>query len=167
MTPCNDRWREQLADHILGSPASGELNEHLEECADCSATLREWSARMGRIDAGIRQMGASEPPAHSSRHIMAQVHVWRQRAWWPGWKWQTAAMCGLVIAGASLAYVSLTQERARNALAAASAIGHWRSPTEGLLESPADRWLKTPPELGKHFYYQLDSNVHRKERENP
>ena len=122
---------------------------------------------MGRIDADIRQMAASEPPAHSAHRIMAQVRDWHQRAWWPAWRWQTAALCGLAIAGASLAYVSLIQERARNALAAASVIGRWRSPTEGLLESPADHWLKTPPELGKYFYYQLDSNVRRKERENP
>ena len=121
---------------------------------------------MRRIDAGVRQLTDSEPAAHAAFHIIEEVRARCKRAWWPGWRWQTAALCGLVITGASLAYVSRAQEQARDALAAASAIGGWRSPTNALLRSSTDQWLKAPPELGKYFY-QLDSNVPRKERENP
>ena len=166
MTPCNDRWRDELAGHILGSPASAGLNEHLKRCAICTATFREWSTQMRRIDAGVRLLTDSEPAAHAALHIIEEVRARRQRAWRPGWRWQTAALGGLVITGASLAYVNRAREQARDALAAASAISSWRSPTKALLRSSADPWLKTPPKLGKYFY-QPDSNVPRKERENP
>ena len=164
--PCNDRWRDELADHVLGAPAGSGLKEHLENCAECSATLRRWQLQMGRIDAGIRQLTSSEPSAQAALHILADVRAQPQRPWWPGWRWQAAALCGLLITGASLTYRWQAREQARTVLAAASAIAGWRSPTDGLLRSSTVSRLNAPPELGKYFY-RLNSDIPRKERENP
>ncbi len=79
MKPCDERWREQLVDNILGSPPSGALTGHLEKCAVCSEVLREWKARMGQIDTGIRQLAASEPSAQATLRIMAELPARRQR----------------------------------------------------------------------------------------
>jgi anti-sigma factor RsiW len=163
MKPCDDRWREELVDHTLGSPASAALTEHLENCAVCSEALREWKARMGQIDTGIRQLAASEPSAQATLRVMADVRSRRQRVWLPEWKWVTATLSGLAIVAASFIYVWKAQEQrkeAEKAFSAASAIGSWRSPTEGLLRSPADRWLKAPPQLGQYFY-QLNKDSPR------
>lgn len=168
MKPCDDRWRDQLVDHVLGSPAGAALTEHLEKCALCSAALLEWKARMGQIDGGIRQLAASEPAAQAVSRVMAEVRARPRRRWLPEWKAVTAALAGLIVALACLAYVWRTRERRKEtqrALSAAATIESWRSPTQGLLRSPIDRWLKAPPRLGEYFY-PLNTDVPEKEREN-
>lgn len=169
MKPCEDRWREELADHVLGSPASTALTEHLASCAICSVTLRDWKVRMAKVDGGIQQLAASDPADHAAPRIMSKLQSRRQRAWLPAWAWRTAALCGLVIVLVSTVYVWRVHEQRRETekvLSAASAIGSWRSPTESLLRSSSDRWLKTPPQLGKYFY-PLNTSVPEKEKENP
>jgi anti-sigma factor RsiW len=169
MKPCDRQWREELVDYVLGSPASAALAEHLERCAVCSATLREWKVRMGQIDTGIRQMAASEPPAYAAPRVLAEVRTLRQPVWFLILNWRTATLSGLVIVVVFLSYAWKAHERRKEAekvFSVASAISGWRSPTESLLRSSTDRWLKTPPQLGKYFY-QLNANVPEKERENP
>lgn len=165
MKPCNSRWREELAGHVLGSPVSAALNEHLETCAICSATLREWKTRIGQIDAGVRHMAASEPAAQAASSIMAQVRSQRQNWRLPAWNWRTAILSGLIVAGASFSYEWRAHElrsEAQKALSAGSAIGSWRSPTESLLRFSTDRRLKAPPHFGQYFY-PLKGNVPGKE----
>lgn len=122
---------------------------------------------MGQIDGGIRQLAASEPAAQAVLRVMAEVRALPQRRWVPEWKWVTAALVGLIVV-ALLAYVWRTGERRKEterALSAAATIGSWRSPTQGLLRSPIDHWLKAPPRLGEYFY-PLNTDVIEKEREN-
>jgi len=169
MKPCDPRWREQLVDHALGRPASAALAEHLVNCAPCSAALQDWKAQMGKIDATIRQMAVAEPPANSATRVVAEVRRQNQHSWLRRWEWQTAAMGLTVLVMGVFAYewnLRRQHEEAEKALSAASAIGNWKSPTEGLLRTPSDQWLKTPPKLGKYFY-QLNAAVPQKERENP
>ncbi len=169
MKPCDRRWREELLDHVLGLPASPVMTEHLASCAICSEVLRQWKAQMAQVDAGIRGLAASEPAAHAAPRIMAELRARGQRRSLLGWPWRTATLCGLVIVIASSIYAWKVHEQhneAEKVFLAASAIGSWRSPTEGLLRFPTDGWLKAPPQLGKYFY-QLTTNVPEKERENP
>ncbi len=168
MNVCDDRWREELVDHILGSPSSAALNEHLEKCAVCSAAMREWKVRMGQIDGAIRQLAASEPADQAALRVMAEVRA-RRHARLPEWKWVTTTLAVLTMVIAAFIYIWKAQDRRKEtdgAFSAASAIGSWRSPTQGLLRSPTDRWLKAPPQLGEYFY-QLNTDAPEKERENP
>jgi anti-sigma factor RsiW len=169
MEPCDDRWRDELLDHTLGLSASAALTEHLENCAVCSAALREWRARMEQIAAGVQQLADSEPSDQVALRVMAEVRARRRRVWSPAWKLIVAALSGLALVTASFVYVWKAREQRHEeekAFSAASAMGRWKSPTQGLLRSPVDRWLKAPPQLGQYFY-QLNTEVPEKESENP
>lgn len=169
MEPCDDRWREELLDHALGLPAGAALAEHLENCAVCSDALREWRARSGQIDGGIRQLAASEPSSQTVMRVMAEVRTPRESKWSPVPKWAMVTLSGLVIAGAAFIYAWRARERRRQdekALVAAEVIGRWKSPTQELLQSPTDRWFETPPRLGQYFY-RLNVHTAGKESENP
>jgi len=167
MKPCDSRWHEELLDHALGLSASAALVDHLATCAACSATLRDWKERMGQVDAGIRRLAASEPSPHAASRLMAEVRARSQRGWLRGWRWRTAALCGLVVAIALVDGWKVHEQRkeAERVLSAASAIDSWRSPTESLLRS-SDRWLKPSPQFGTYFY-PLKAKVPEKEEENP
>ena len=124
---------------------------------------------MEQIDAGIRQLAASEPSAQAASRVMAQVRPRRQHLRLPEWKTVTAALAALIIVAASAAYVWRTQEQRRETqrvLSAVAAMGSWRSPTQSLLRSPTHPWLKAPPRLGEYFY-PLNTDALKKEREEP
>jgi len=123
---------------------------------------------MGQIDAGIRQLAASEPSARAASRVLAEVRSQRRR-WAPEWQRVAAALAGLTIFAASVTYFWRAQERREEtdrALSAAAAIGSWRSPTRSLLRSPTNRLLKAPPRLGEYFY-PLESGTLKKEKEDP
>jgi hypothetical protein len=169
MKPCDERWRGELFDHTLGSPASRALTAHLEHCAVCSEALREWKARVEKIDDGVRQLVTSEPSAQAALRVMAELRARRRRVWLPEWRTVSATLAGLSVVIASFIYIRKAAEQRKETdktLSAASAIGSWRSPTEGLLRFPADQWLNAPPQLGTYFY-PLDTDVPEKERKNP
>jgi hypothetical protein len=169
MKPCDERWHQDLLEHALGSPASGVLNEHLATCAACSAVLRELRAHAEQIDTGVQRLVAAEPSPHAVPRLMAHVRADRPPPWLRGREWRTAAVCALVIVSVALTYEWRASEQrgeAMQVLSAASAIGHWHSPTDGLLRFPMDRSLSSPPQLGKYFY-QLNSRAPEKENKNP
>ena len=58
-----------------GSPASRALADHVENCDVCSEALREWKARMSRIDAGIGQLADSEPSREAIPRVMAEARL--------------------------------------------------------------------------------------------
>ena len=165
MKPCDDRWREELIEHVLGSPLSAALKEHLETCAVCFATLREWKTRTEQIEAGILHMAASEPAAHAVPRIMAQVRARRPGLWLPEWRWRMALLSGLVIAASCFSYEWRASELrldAQKVVSAGSAIANWSSPTASLLRFSADGRLNAPTQFGKYFY-QLNANAPEKE----
>lgn len=169
MKPCDDRWRDDLAEHILGAPANAALAVHLAKCAACSAALSEGKARMAQIDAGIRQLAASEPSAQAPARVLAAVSPSRGPLWVLQWKRLAAALAVVVILALFADYawrVYRQGDDAERVLSAGAAIGSWRSPTQGLLQSPRDAWLKQSPRLGES-YYPLNANAQKKEKEDP
>lgn len=169
MKPC-DQWRRELADHVLDTPASPALTAHLEKCAACSAARAEWQQRMEQIDAGIRKLAASEPSADSATRVMAEVRSRRQRPLWLLERNTAAAvLAGLIIVAASGTYIWKAHEQHRETqrlLSASAAIASWESPTQGLLRSPTNSWLKSVPRLGG-FFYELKASELKKEKDNP
>jgi hypothetical protein len=169
MKPCDDRWREELADHVLGLRASDALTEHLANCAVCSATRRDWKASMGMIDSGIRELATSEPSPHAASRLMAEIRTRPQHAWARRWEWRTAMVCGLTLAITVLIYgwkVRVRRADEEKVFSAAAAVGGWKSPTETLMRASTERWPQAPLRLGKYFY-QIDTRVPEKERANP
>ena len=169
MKPCDPRWREELTDHALGLPASAALLEHLANCAVCPEVLRQWKAQMAQVDAGIQGLALSEPAGHAVSRIMAELRAQREHVWLPRWKRRAAAVGGPAILIAFFIFawqVHQNRKEAERTLSAASAIGNWKSPTESLLRSPTDRWLKATPQFARYFY-PLSTNVPPKEGEHP
>lgn len=177
MKPCN-HWREELADHVLGAPAGPALSAHLEQCPACSSALREWQARIRKVDDAIRQLAASEPFADAASRVLTDLRSRRRSGIWvPQWKTAAAAFAGFAILAATLTYAWWTREQRKETdrvLSAAGGIASWKSPTQGLLRSPDEFWRKRPPRLGEYFYelkpdvLKIENLVHRgKEREDP
>lgn len=124
---------------------------------------------MGQIDAGIRQLAASEPSAQAPARVLAAVRSSRARLWVLEWKQLAAPLAVAVILLAFAGYAWRIHQRrgtVERVLSAGAAIGRWRSPTQGLLQRPRDAWLKQPPRLGES-YYPLNANAAKKEKEDP
>ena len=169
MKPCKDWWRERLAEHALGAPASDALESHLKECPRCVGALIEQRARAEQIDAGIRLLAASEPSPQSAARVLAVVRSSRRRRWVPERKRLAAVLAGIAILTVSGDYVWRVHRQrveSERVLSAGAAIARWRSPTQDLLRSPAHAWLKAPPRLGEYFY-PLKTDVWNKEKEGP
>lgn len=154
MTACAD-WREQLEDHALGRPASAELAVHLAACPVCAAALGEWRQRAEQLDAGVRQLVASEPTAGLAARVLATVSA--QPAHGASeLRWKPAVAALAVAAGLSASLYAIrvvleTREQAQ-VMSFAAAVSQWRSPTESLLQSPAASLLKSAPQLGESFF---------------
>jgi predicted anti-sigma-YlaC factor YlaD len=168
MKPCAERWKQEIDEHAMGAPLNAALEAHLEECPSCRGALIERKARMSRIDAGVRDLAASEPsPQAIARALAAQSQNKRRRA--PHWWKAVTALAGAAVVVLCVTYaweMHRGNEEARRALSAGAAIASWRSPTRSLLESPSDRWLRATPRLGESFY-PLEMDVKGKEKKNP
>jgi hypothetical protein len=155
MSACK-KWHEELTEHALGGAASPALTAHLDRCAACSATLGAWRARVRQIDAGLRQLAASEPSPPAASRMLAEIRLSQpERFLGFGWKTVAAAVMGVTILLASVSHFLAVQERRQQTektLAAAAALARWRSPTQGLLRSPTDQWTGSVPRLGEYFY---------------
>jgi hypothetical protein len=168
MKPC-DRWREELAEHALGAAASHALKEHLGACSVCSRALREWKARMGRVDEAVRQRAAVEPRPESVSRLLARVQEERSRGWLAARTWQWAAAGALAAVAAISVFGAreyLRRKETRRVYAAAAAISKWNSPTGSLLQVRGETWRVSPLKLGGYFY-QPNAMVPEKEREKP
>lgn len=157
MNPC-DRWRDGIAEHVLGSPAEPGLAEHLEKCPSCSAALAKMQSLTAKIDGGIRQMAAAEPDANGPARIVAQAgSLAAQIHWWqPRGRLVATAVAAMIFLAASLGVVwkvRVQRESAERALSAAAEISSWKSPTQPLLRSPYESVLGAPPRFGEGFYH--------------
>lgn len=155
MTSCAE-WREQLADHALGLPASAALAEHLACCPNCSRALAEWRARTEEIDAGIRRVVNADPSPYLSSRVMALIHSAPFHAGRTS-RWRAALVpLSVLVLVATLVFVVratiVRRERAAKLSSIAAEISSWRSPTESLLRSPSEPLLKTLPRLGESLF---------------
>lgn len=150
MTTCTE-WREELAGHALGGPASVALAAHLASCFACTSALAAWRDQIEHIDAGVREMAASEPPPYLPARVLAAIRNRRRPGWVRSWK---IAVAGL--AGAAALAVSILSVRARmqaeKSYAAAVQIANWRPPSDVLLQLPGDSLLKEVPRLGEPLF---------------
>lgn len=154
MTACAD-WREQLLDHSLGLPVSPGLEAHLAGCAACASALAAWRVQVEQLDTGVRQLVASEPSPYLRSRVLAEINSQSARfVWVERWRRELAALA-VVASLTVLAYIvrgALERQKQVETVSAALALSQWRSPTEALLQSPADALLKTVPRLGEPFF---------------
>jgi hypothetical protein len=147
MMACS-QWREELADHALGGAASQELVAHVANCATCAGALAAWREEIGRIDTGVRQMTAVEPPADFYARVLGAV---AEPGWFRGWR---MAAVGVALAAVVVAVMLNVRARfeTRRSYAAAVQLASWRPPTDVLLARPGENLLKEVPRLGKPIF---------------
>jgi anti-sigma factor RsiW len=160
MTACAE-WKDRLLDSALGVPTSQDLAEHLKTCAACSETLIELRAHREQMDAGLRKLvrGMEAPPAFRARLMVSLEARRARRAAWLVPVGVLAAVVVVVALGAILT-PSVKRWAGRNdstgVSVSGSALWQWRSPTEVLLRSAADEYLRSSPRLGQ-FYLPMKS----------
>ena len=156
-------------DLALGQAASAELEAHLAGCPACSGALAAWRARAGQLDDGVRRAVAVEPPEGAAERVLARVNpgdARPARAWHPRIAAAALAAAAVVLAALHHQRVSRERDRERTELLAAAEIAQWRSPTRGLMRSPAERLLRGGPRLGKGFFeMQSDEPFPKQEKE--
>ena len=155
MNACFD-WRDQLLDHALGFPASAELESHLVSCGACGKALADWRARAEHLDAGVRQLLASEPSPYFGSRLLAKIRSAPAGAGWAG-HWRVALLALVFITAIVLLIhgvrgTRVARERARAFSSTAGGLSQWSSPTDTLLRSPADPLFRTVPRLGELFF---------------
>ncbi len=155
MTTCR-RWRSRLLDAALEAGHPAALDSHLRTCSACAAALAELRSRREQLDAALAQLVCATPaPDFRARVLAGGARVSTPAV--PGWTGAVAGALAVVLAALLLP----AQAERRAALAAPrpapiSALSTWRSPTENLLRSPAERLLRQTPRLGE-FYFSLDT----------
>lgn len=173
MTACA-KWKDSLLDSALGMPAPHEQAEHLKTCAACADALSGLRARRAQMDAALPKLtqGAGPRPGFSARLIASLEVSPARRVGWLAPARVFAGIAAVVVLAAILAS-PLQKWMAGSKLneAPASALSEWRSPTETLLRSPGDVFLRSNPQLGE-FYFAVKPHDQRadtdgRKRRNP
>ncbi len=154
-------WNDRLLDTALGVPTPADLAEHLKTCSACSEALIELHARRQQMDAGLRKLisGIEPQPAFRAR-LMASLDARSPRR--ARWVVPAGALAAIMVVAALGAILSPSVKRwaARNDSLAVSVssptLPQWRSPTEVLLRSSGDEYLRSSPRLGE-FYFPMET----------
>lgn len=145
---------EQLADFLAGE-GDGSTRAHLEACGTCREEAE--SLRRVLVRYGETARGAAERPGGFWRWQQSAIaaRLGEQPAGRLAW-----AAGGVAFAAVAIA-VLLSQQgpglRDSPAVFEGS-LFQWRSPTDGLLRSSAEDFLRAP-RLGE-FYFPIDSALH-------
>jgi hypothetical protein len=152
-----ENWKEQLTEIALGLPAPRDVEEHLASCAACREALTVLRERSRQMDSGLRTLVHTAGPSPAFRGRLTSA-IEAQRAWRLGWR----VPVGAIAAGVALAVLGIILGRAVNrrsapgdspSLATAAArISEWRSPTDALLRTSADEFLKSSPKFGVTYF---------------
>ncbi len=162
-------WHEEILDHALGRLASAGLEAHLACCTACAAALVELRHKSHELDGAIRQLVAPEPPPYLVSRIWAQIDAAPAPVpWLRRWR-EAVAVLAFIAAMAALLYAArgaVETRRRTEAIAAATRLSAWRSPTEDLLRTPAEPLIRGVPRLGETFFklepVARDSKVERR-----
>jgi hypothetical protein len=150
-----EKWKAPLRETALTGTAANDLEEHLRNCAKCSAELDELRARAARLDALLPLVTqGTEPSADFRARVLAAAEAGsegkraRQRRLWT-LAGATAAIVMLMIGGAM--YRRAMQTIPPEEIAAVQRLAEWRAPSDSLLVTPGQEILKTTPKLGQSY----------------
>jgi anti-sigma factor RsiW len=150
------KWKNLLLEAALAAAAPKDLEEHLQNCANCSAELDEIRARKVRLDALLPLVAqGAEPPADFRARVLAAAESAREgkraRPWRP---WTLAGATAAVVALLLVGLMMVRRNRPtvpEDELAAAQKLAEWRAPSDGLLVTPEQEILKTTVKLGNSY----------------
>ena len=149
-------WKDQLLEAALTGTASGGLEEHVLNCANCAQKLAALRARRERLDALLPLVAqGAEPPAEFRARVLAAAEAASEaRRGRPRRAWGLAGAMAVIVA---TLIIGLTLHRravrtvTETELAAAEKLAGWRAPSDVLLETPGREILRTTPRLGESY----------------
>ena len=150
------KFRDQLLEAALtGNPAS-VLEQHLQHCADCTKELAALRARRERMDLLLPLVArGAEPSAGFRAHVLAAAEAASEQKTSRPWRVWVPLGVTAAIAAALLTAWTLEQKTSRMAavseIAAAEKLAKWRAPSDVLLETPGNEFLRTTPKLGESY----------------
>jgi hypothetical protein len=144
--------------------SKGTFDEHLRQCDDCASELQTLRARREMMDALLPMVaGEAEPGGGFRAQVLAAAEAGsekkragQRRVWVLA---GTIAVLVLVMAGGLVLKRRMAQtvERASgqatptNQLVAAQTLAVWRAPSDVLLQTPGQEFLRTTPKLGESY----------------
>ncbi len=160
MNACPE-WNDRLLDFVLGAAEPRDaraVRAHLASCAPCAAATSELRRGTAELDSALLQIvqGAEPQPGFAAR-ILASLET---RAALAAWRpWRVALLAGAMVTALLLVSVlgpSLAKRWPSFGKQAPgpAALSAWRSPTDGLLRSSGEEFLRATPRLGE-FYFRL------------
>ena len=154
MNPCRE-WKGRLLDDVLGAlpaPATREVEMHVEKCAACASALVELRARHQQLELTLAHwVAGAEPPPDFRPRVLAAAEAARGLSLTaPAWAGVLAAVAIVLLAGVLI-------QRFGNAgtgstVGPTPSLSSWQSPTETLLRSPAEDFLRAAPRLGESYF---------------
>jgi hypothetical protein len=152
-----ENWKEYLTEVALGLPVPPDVEEHLASCAVCREALTALRERSRQMDSVLRSLVCTEGPSPAFRDRLTSA-IEARRASRFGWR----VPIGAIAAGVAVAVLVIILGRAVNRRSgpedspapppAAARISEWRSPTDALLRTAADEFLKLSPRFGVAYF---------------
>ena len=156
MTNRCEKWKDQLLEAALTGAVAKELADHLRDCKDCAAELRELEARKARLDALLPLVTQGEQPSAGFRaRVLAAAEATSERKsvhHWRIWTLAGAATAVVVMLTVGLVRYRETARRIQvTEVEGAQKLAEWRAPTDTLLATPGQEILRTTPKLGESY----------------
>jgi hypothetical protein len=160
-------WKDQLLETALTGTAPRDLEEHLRSCADCGAELKELRARREKLDVLLPMMArGAEPSGDFRARVLAAAESAREGKHATRWQVWTLAGATAVILVALVAGITLPRKNGGmvrpSELAGAQKLAEWRAPSDSLLRTPGQEFMKTTPKLGDS-YLQVPAKTNEEE----
>lgn len=152
------KWKDQLLEAAVTGNATGGLEEHVLNCANCAEELAALRARRERLDKllPLVAQGAEPPPRFRARVLAAAEAVSVAKR---GRSWRAWGLAGAMAVIMAMLMIGLTLHRRavrtvpEAELAAAEKLAEWRAPSDVLLETPGREILRTTPRLGESYLH--------------
>jgi len=155
-----EKWKDPLLDAALTGIAAHGLEEHMFNCADCTAELAALRAKRERLDTLLPLVAqGSELSVDFRARVLAAAEAageTSRRTAWPVWQ-RAGAMVAIVAAILVIGFTLYRNEVRtsgavpQNELEAAQKLSEWRAPSDVLLEAPGREILRTTPRLGESY----------------
>ncbi len=151
-----ENWKEPLLEAALTGSVGATLASHLESCPACSVELKVLESRRAQLDGLLPQLArGAEPSPEFRARVLAVTEVSAHKSTSSSWRLWTLA--GVSILAAIVLVISIAENRrstavvAKDELAAAQKLAEWRAPSDGLLATPGQEFLRNVPKFGKSY----------------
>jgi hypothetical protein len=170
-----DLLLEAALDGTSRGSSKGTFDEHLRQCDDCASELQALRARREKMDALLPMIaGEAEPGEGFRAQVLAaaeaaseKTRAGQRRVWVLA---GAMAIIVLVVAGGLLLQRRMAQNvewasgqaMPTNQLVAAQNLAVWRAPSDVLLQTPGQEFLRTTPKFGESYLISPQQTIEEK-----